>query len=97
MCTRIDTQVPLLETAPELATLAILDSALEVAQDALFAADRDVVPTGYTDYVDLQRIEPPELHIARAILEQAATLRSSLYAYGKAVTTQANHGGEIRF
>jgi len=97
MCTRIDTQVPLLETAPELATLAILDSALEVAQDALFAADRDVVPTGYTDYVDLQRIEPPELHIARAILEQAAALRSSLYAYGKVVTTQADHNAEISF
>lgn len=97
MCTRIDTQVPLLERAPELATLAILDSALEVAHDALFAADRDVVPTGYTDYRDLQRIEPPELHIARAILEQAAALRSSLYAYGKAVTTQTNHGAEIPF
>ena len=97
MCTRIDTQVPTLEVAPELATLAILDSALEVAQDALFAADRDVVPDGYTDYVDLQRIEPPELHIARAILEQAAALRTSLYAYGKAVITQAENTAQIPF
>ena len=97
MCTRIDTQVPMLEIAPELATLAILDSALEVGQDALFAADRDVVPTGYTDYIDLQRIEPPELHIARAILEQAAALRTSLYAYGKAVITQAENTAQIPF
>jgi len=97
MCTRIDTQVPTLEVAPELAALAVLDSALEVAQDALFAADRDVVPTGYTDYIDNWRIEPPQLHIARAILEQAAALRSSLYAYGKAVITQAVSTAEIPF
>lgn len=97
MCTRIDTQVPTLEVAPELAALAVLDSALEVAQDALFAADRDVVPTGYTDHIDNWRIEPPQLHIARAILEQAAALRSSLYAYGKAVITQAMSTAEIPF
>jgi hypothetical protein len=71
--------VPILDTHPELAVLALLCETLQLAELSLIATDRNIIDDEHPLKL------PPESRIAQAILEQSAALQASLDAYERAL------------
>jgi hypothetical protein len=81
---------PEIDRAPEVALLAVLDHALDVAMAAVVAAHPNLVD----DEPFYRQLHRPEVKAADAILTRAARLRDALDRYRRAIAaphTSASH------
>ena len=77
-------RVPDLVVAPELASIILLEHALDVAADALLAEHQTLI-----DDFHRPRDQGPVVFLAHTICRRAATLRQTLWRYRHAVREAA--------
>lgn len=80
---------PDLEDAPELGVMTLLDHALNIVEDALYATGRKLFSSDEDDL--RQDAQSATNLIAQAIIHHAETLRTTLAAYQRSVTNEKKY------
>ena len=76
---------PELDSAPEMAILAVLPVLLDLALSALVVANPELTDS------DPPYVHPPRVRCARAIVRRVARLENALSAYRRAIDRDAAH------